>query len=86
KCPLHTTGSTTTERPSIKTDSPLLYEMTSPSDKRFTSDVTPINHHAPTTLLRKARPREPQRTLKTSTISPKTANELMIKHFEHFGQ
>ncbi|GFU44999.1 hypothetical protein TNCV_4235091 [Trichonephila clavipes] len=65
---------------------PLRDDVT-PPDKRFTSDVTPINHHAPTTLLRKARLLASHNELsRLSTISPKTANELMIKHFEHFGQ
>ncbi|GFV07773.1 hypothetical protein TNCV_4875541 [Trichonephila clavipes] len=63
----HTTGSTTTERPSIKTDSPLLcHEMTSLLRQGFTSDVTPVNHHAPTTNAKESTaPREPQRILKT---------------------
>ncbi|GFT54479.1 hypothetical protein TNCV_3759011 [Trichonephila clavipes] len=73
--------------PSIKTDSPLLYEMTSLLRTSASPPMSPINHHAPTTLLRKARLLASHNELsRLSTISPKTANELMIKHFEHFGQ
>ncbi|GFV18367.1 HTH_Tnp_Tc3_2 domain-containing protein [Trichonephila clavipes] len=62
----HTTGSTTTERPSIKTDSPLLYEMTSLLRTSASSPMSPhqsscSNH----TAKESTAPREPQRTLKT---------------------
>ncbi|GFX93115.1 hypothetical protein TNCV_140591 [Trichonephila clavipes] len=73
--------------PSIKTDRPLLYEMTSPSGQALHLRCHPINHHAPTTLLGKHGSLASHNELsRLSTISPKTANELMIKHFEHFGQ
>ncbi|GFY31994.1 probable RNA-directed DNA polymerase from transposon BS [Trichonephila clavipes] len=62
----HTTGSTTTERPSIKTDSPLLYEMTS---LLRTSASPPMSPHQSScsnhTAKESTAPREPQRTLKT---------------------
>ncbi|GFT57997.1 hypothetical protein TNCV_3415561 [Trichonephila clavipes] len=62
----HTTGSTTTERPSIKTDSPLLYEMTS---LLRTSASFPMSPHQSScsnhTAKESTAPREPQRTLKT---------------------
>ncbi|GFX59215.1 hypothetical protein TNCV_4304471 [Trichonephila clavipes] len=62
----HTTGSTTTERPSIKTDSPLLYEMTS---LLRTSASPPMSPHQSScsnhTAKENTAPREPQRTLKT---------------------
>ncbi|GFX88013.1 hypothetical protein TNCV_5043491 [Trichonephila clavipes] len=62
----HTTGSTTTERPSIKTDSPLLYEMTS---LLRTSASPPMSPHQSScsnhTAKESKAPREPQRTLKT---------------------
>ncbi|GFV09754.1 hypothetical protein TNCV_2598091 [Trichonephila clavipes] len=62
----HTTGSTTTERPSIKTDSPLLYEMTSLLRTSASPSMSPhqsscSNH----TAKESTAPREPQRTLKT---------------------
>ncbi|GFU02533.1 hypothetical protein TNCV_3754731 [Trichonephila clavipes] len=62
----HTTGSTT-ERPSIKTDSPLLYdEMTS---LLRTSASPPMSPHQSScsnhTAKESTAPREPQRTLKT---------------------
>ncbi|GFX80790.1 hypothetical protein TNCV_4695011 [Trichonephila clavipes] len=62
----HTTGSTTTERPSIKTDSPLLYEMTS---LLRTSASPPMSPHQSScsnhTAKESTAPREPQKTLKT---------------------
>ncbi|GFW83830.1 hypothetical protein TNCV_4376011, partial [Trichonephila clavipes] len=75
--------------PSIKTDSPLLptRDDVTPSDKRFHLRCHPINHHAPNHTAKESTVASHNESLKTlTTISPKTANELMIKHFEHFGQ
>ncbi|GFX11869.1 transposase [Trichonephila clavipes] len=62
----HTTGPTTTERPSIKTDSPLIYEMTS---LLLTSASPPMPPHQSScsnhTAKESTAPRELQRTLKT---------------------
>ncbi|GFV24486.1 hypothetical protein TNCV_4446711 [Trichonephila clavipes] len=64
----------TTERPSIKTDSPLLYEMTSLLGRALHLRCHPIQSSLNHTAKESTAPREPQRgTLKTLYWLLKTA-------------